>query len=255
MYLIYVGWVKNCLTSILAFNIAQFFLSLNYQLLSSILNKVGFDLRVSHFFGNYLVGRKTRYFWNNFSSPYFNINVSIKQDSALSPILSALYLSLIFHVFEKRLKILKIPVSVLSFVDNSLFIAQSKSLHILNSNIFCSYYIMSLLLDLFSLVIEYRKTEVFHFSRLHSIFNPPPLDLFLLEGPVLWPKENWKYLGFIFNRKLSFHQYVNFYINKAIFTIKSMKMLENSSRSLISSQKCLLDRLCVLPITLYGSLL
>jgi len=59
----------------------------------------------------------------NFSSSYFDVNVSVGQGSALSPILSALYLSLIFHVLEKRLKILKIPVLFLSFVNSSLFIA------------------------------------------------------------------------------------------------------------------------------------
>jgi len=112
---------------------------------------------------------------------------------------------------------------------------------------------MSLLLDQFSLVIEHEKTEVFHFSRSYSIFNPSPLDLSLLRGPVLQPKKNWKYLGFIFDRKLSFHQYVNFYVNKAISTIKSMKMLGNLSRGLIPCQKHLLYRLCILPIALYGS--
>jgi len=146
-YIICTRWVKNCATSTLSFNIAQFFLSLNYQLLPLILNKTGFDPRVSHFFGNYLVGRKTRYCWNNFSFPFLDINVGVKQDSTLFPILSALYLSSIFHIFKKRVKILEIPVSVLSFVDNSLLISQNKSLLISNSNLFCSYYIMSHLLE------------------------------------------------------------------------------------------------------------
>jgi len=53
--LIHAEWVKNCLTSILVF-----FPYLNHQLLPSILNKAGFDPRVSHFFGNYLMGRKTK---------------------------------------------------------------------------------------------------------------------------------------------------------------------------------------------------
>jgi len=201
------------------------------------------------------VGRKTKYFWNNFSSCYFDINISVGQGSVLSLILLALYLYLIFHVFEKRLKILKIPVSVLYFVDNSLFIVQSKYLHILNSNLFCSYCIMSPFFQQFSLFIEHGKNQVFHFSRSYSIFNSPPLDLSWLGGPVLWPKENWKYLGFIFNRKLSFHQNIKFYTNKAISTIKSMKILRNSSRGLIPFQKHLVYRLCVLPIILYRSLL
>jgi len=61
------------------------------------LDKAGFDPKISCFFGNYLVGKKTKYFWNDFSSPFFNINVGVGQGSALSPILSALYLIPVFH--------------------------------------------------------------------------------------------------------------------------------------------------------------
>jgi len=83
---------------------------------------------VSNFFRNYLVGSKTKYISNNFISPFFDINVGVEQGSALSPILSALYLSLVFYSLEKRLKILKISISVISFVDNGLFVSQSKSI-------------------------------------------------------------------------------------------------------------------------------
>ena len=61
------------------------------------------------------------------------------QGSALSFILSALYISLVFHILKKHLKNLKIPISILLFIDNSLFIAQSKSLTISNSFLFYSY--------------------------------------------------------------------------------------------------------------------
>jgi len=98
------GWIKNMLTSSLAFYIVQFFLSLNHRLLVLILGKAGFDLRVVKFFLNYLVDRKTKYFWNNFSSSQFYVNVGVGQGSALSPILSALYLSPFLHILEKCLK-------------------------------------------------------------------------------------------------------------------------------------------------------
>ena len=120
------GWVKNCSTNTLTFDIIQFFLSLNHQILPLILNKTGFDPKISHFFSNYLVGRKTKYLWNDFSSPFFDVNIDIGQGLVLSPILSVLYLSLVFYIFEKRLKKLKITVSVISFVHNSLFISQNK---------------------------------------------------------------------------------------------------------------------------------
>jgi len=130
---------------------------------------------VSNFFKNYLVGRKTSYCWNNFISPSFDINVGIGQGFALSPILSALYLSPVFHFLEKYLKILKIPISMIYFVDNGLFISQ------------------------LGLIVKHGKTDVFHFSRLYGAFDPPLLDLSPIGGPSILPKETWKYLGFIFN--------------------------------------------------------
>ena len=48
-HFIYLGWVKYKITSILAFNITQFFLSLNYCLLPLILRKASFNSKVKHF--------------------------------------------------------------------------------------------------------------------------------------------------------------------------------------------------------------
>ena len=221
-------WTKNSSTSILAFNILQFFPSLNHQLLTWIIHKVGLDIWVVNFFSNYLVDRKTNYLWNNFSSLIFSINVGVGQGLALSPILSALYLSLF------------------------LYISQNKSFETSNFYFFCSYNVMTKLLDKFRLVVEHSKTKIFHFSRLHGSFNPPFLDLSPLGGLILTPKNSWKYLGFIFDRKLIFHQHINFYSNKVLSSVKCMKLLGNSSYSITPLQKWLLYRYCVLPITLYG---
>ena len=163
-----------------------------------------------------------------------------------------LYLSPLLFILENRLKILNIPISILSFVDNGLFIYQNKSFHISNSHLFCCYNILSNLFNSFGLVIEYSKTEIFHFSRSQGVFNPPPLDLSPLGGPILCLKDSWKYLGFIFDRKLSFHKHINFYANKAISTVKCMKLLGNSSQGINPLQKHLLYRCCALPIALYG---
>ena len=246
------GWIKHLSTSILAFDITQFFPSLNHYFMFLILDKAGFGPQVVNFFSNYLVNRKTFYFWNNFSSQSFNINVGVDQGSALSLILSALYLSSFFHIFEKCIKNLDLKISTLSFVDDGLLITQSKSFHLSNTCLFSSYNVVLILLSKFGLQVEYSKTEVFHFSRSYSSFSPPPLDLFSIGGPLLIPKDTWKYLGFIFDRKLCFHKHINYYANKAISTVKCMKILGNSTRGLNSQQKCLLYRSCTLPIVLYG---
>ena len=159
----------------------------------------------------------------------FEVNVRVGQGSALSPILSALYLSLFLYILEKCLKNLKIPISILSFVDDGLIIVQNKSIDISNAHLFCSYNVLLKLLVDFGLVIKHGKTEIFHFNRSHGIFKPPPLDLTLLGSPFLCPKDTWKYLGFFFDRKLMFHQYIDHYLNKAISMVKCMKLLGNSS--------------------------
>jgi len=150
-----------------------------------ILEKAGLDPKATAFFANYLIQRSTKYLWNNLSSPLLEVNVGVGQGSVLLPILSTLYLSPFLYILENRFKNLNIPISILSFVDNGLFIVQNKSFIISNSHLFCSYNILSKLLDSFGLAIEHSKTEIFHFSRSQGVFNPLPLDLSLLGGPIL----------------------------------------------------------------------
>ena len=100
--------------------------------------------------------------------------------------------------------------------------------------------------------MEHNKTKVFHFSRSHGAFIPPLLDLSSLGGPYLLLKTTQKYLGFIFDHKLLFQAHIDFYMNKAISIVKCIKMLGNSTRSLIPLQKQHIYRCCVLPIELYS---
>ena len=233
-HIIQSGWVKNLIMSTLAFDIAQFFPSLNHQLLPLILNKVDLVRKVSNFFRNYLVGRKTKYIWNDFISPSFDINIGVGQGSALLSILSVLYLSPVFYSLEKHLKILKIPISMISFVDDGLFVSQNKSILHSNANLFYSYNVILSILLKYGFIIEHGKTNVFHFTRSHGTFNPPPLNLTPISGPSHLPKEIGKYLDFIFNHKLTFKNHINFYSNKVISTIKYMKLLGNSTRDINS---------------------
>ena len=70
---------------------------------------------------------KTRYLWNNYVSSLFSIDIGVGQDSAFSLIISTLYISLIFHIFENKTKNLNIPILFLSFIDKGLFILKEKS--------------------------------------------------------------------------------------------------------------------------------
>ena len=246
------GWVKNMSTSTLAFDIAQFFPSLNHYLFLLILKKAGFDSCIVKFFSNYLINRRMHYVWNNFFSHFIDINVEVGQGLALSSILSALYLAPFLHILEKHLKNLNLQVSLLSFIDDGLLITQSKSFETSNSHLYCSYNVVFYLLTKFGLLVKHLKTEVFYFSRSQGCYNPPPLDLSPISGPILSPKDFWWYLEFIFDRKLLFHNHIDFYANKAILTVKCMKILSNSTRGLNPYLKCLLYKSCALLIAFYS---
>jgi len=71
--------------------------------------------------------------------------MEVGQGSALSPILSAIYLAPIIKTFKKRIKNLKIKILtyILSFVDDGLLIFQEKSYSLSSSFLFCSYNTMS----------------------------------------------------------------------------------------------------------------
>ena len=124
-HLICAGWLRQCHTSVIAFDIAQFFLSHNHEFLSTCLKKARLNTNVVGFFNSYYSNWSTIYTWNNFSSPAFNTNVGVDQGLAFSPILFAIYLTPIIKTFKKRIKNLKenIPTDIFSFMDDSLLIS------------------------------------------------------------------------------------------------------------------------------------
>ena len=55
------GWAQDKVTSTLAFDVAQFFPSLNHQVLTKIIQKAGFNNLLVSFFKSHLTGQQTRY--------------------------------------------------------------------------------------------------------------------------------------------------------------------------------------------------
>jgi len=135
-------------------------------------------------------------------------------------------------------------------VDNGLLISQEKSYELSSAFLFSSYNIISKILSDAGLVMEHNKSEVFHFTQA---CNSPNLSINLtsVSGPILYPKSIWRYLGFFFDCKLNFHHHVHHYVTKCLSTLNAMKMLGNSSRGLLPTQKHLLYRTCIVPIALH----
>jgi hypothetical protein len=246
-HLVKAGWAQGLKTSVVAFDITQLFPSLNHEMLMAVLAWQGFLEHVQKFFASYLVGRGTRYLWNLFSSDRRSTDVGMGQGSALSLVLSALYLAPVIKLFKYQAAHLN--CNVLSYVDDGTLAKDwGSNLNHLRE----AYEIVFNLFNHFGLVLEHDKSKLFHFTCKRGDTNPP-LALgwwpFTKETP-LKPKEHWQYLGFFFDQHLLFHEHVYFYATKAISTVCTM--LGNLFCGLSPQQKCILYRSCVVPIATYG---
>jgi hypothetical protein len=247
-----VGWAKGLKTSVLAFDLAQFFPSINHEMLIALMAKMGFSDLELEMFQSYLIGRSTRYAWNHNISPLMPNSVGVGQGSAMSPPLSGVMSAALLYLtyaFQKEHH-----CESLSFVDDGTVIAQNPTWDQNLSDLRKAYSTIVRITDALRLAVEHDKTELFHFSWKKSEVNPT-LDLGVAPytgATPLKPKTVWRYLGVFFNRQLNFKEHVKFYSTKAFTAAKSLTMLGNSARGLPPAQKRLLYRSCVLPIATYA---
>ena len=118
---------------------------------------------------------------------------------------------------------------------------------------YSSYNIIFSLFNQFGLVVEYNKLKVFYFLRITKKIESFPLNLKSIGSTIFKSKDIWHYLDFFFDKILSFQYHIHYYTNKALSTIKSIKMLGNSIRRLFLIYKHLLYRTCILSIILFRS--
>ncbi|RXW11931.1 hypothetical protein EST38_g13925 [Candolleomyces aberdarensis] len=153
-----------------------------------------------------------------------------------------------------RIRSVGLACTLILYVDNGDIIVQSPEIA---TNCVMLRHVYGIVFDLFTrsgLVLEHDKTELFHFMRARTGFDQS-LDLgyvpYMGNNP-LKPKMFWRYLGFYFDRKLTFKEHICYYTTKALTTVMAMRMLGNSTRGLSLRNKRILYRACVVPIATYG---
>ena len=162
-HLVQASWAKRLKTSTVAFDIVQFFPSLNYSMLTLILRHFGFSDCIIDFFSNYSIGKLTQYSWNLFISSACDANVGVGSDFVHSLILSVLYITPLIHIFELGAQALNLNTSILPFVDDGLLISQGKTYHTTLPELYSSYRVVTNLMVTFGLVTRC------HLSRLQLV--------------------------------------------------------------------------------------
>ncbi|KAF8669057.1 hypothetical protein AX14_006068 [Amanita brunnescens Koide BX004] len=227
-------------TSVCAIDVAQFFPSLNHTAVTRVLAKLGFAETLTRLMASYFVDRQTVYRWDSASSDLFNFSFGTPQGDCLSPIISALFLSVaIKHVFPSSLT--PKPTRCLFFVDDGALYTASPSLAT-NVRVLSSH-LLALLTALanIGLAIEPSKTELIHFfafqlsasSRTLARVHQPPLTFrWNNEDFLIKPSEVWRYLGFFFTPTLDWTYHVHYYTNKGFSSV------QNNERSDIRPASC-----------------
>ena len=114
-------------TSVCAIDVAQFFPSLNHMAVTQVLGKLGFSETLTNLMASDFIGRQTVYRWDSASLVPYPFSFGTPQGDCLSPIISALFLSVaIKHVFPPSL--IPKPTRCLFFVDDSALYTASPSL-------------------------------------------------------------------------------------------------------------------------------
>ena len=246
-------------TSICAIDVAQFFPSLSHAVMCRILQKLGFSPIIVTLIESYFQDRVTTYKWDSAQSKQYDFSLGTPQGDCLSPILSALYISVaIKKVFPETMP----PSSTrcLFYVDDGTIITASPSLQT-NVDILRLYLLLLLqALSDIGLQVEASKTELIHFfayeltaARRLAITHQPHLTFTWRMIPFdISPSPLWRYLGFFFTPSLDFSYHVQYYTNKAFSTIRACSMLGNSVRGIGPRQRSHAYQACVLSVLTYG---
>ncbi|KAF8702623.1 hypothetical protein AX14_014398 [Amanita brunnescens Koide BX004] len=246
-------------TSACAIDVAQFFPSLSHAVMGRILERLGFSPVIVTLIKSYFRDRVTVYKWDSATSKKYNFSLGTPQGDCLSPILSALYISVaIRRIFPELMP--PATTRCLFYVDDGVIITALPSLQV---NIAVLRLHLLLLLQALSdigLQVEASKTELIHFfafklsaSRRLAITHQPHLDFtWRMVQYDIRPTDRWRYLGFFFTPTLDFSYHVQFYTNKAFSTIRACSMLGNSVRGIGPRQRSHAYQACVLSVLTYG---
>ena len=219
---------RGLFTSVLALDIAQFFPSLDHGAMACILTKLGFNRKIAGFAASFFAGRTTRFKWGSAESGDILCSQGTPQGDCLSPILSALYLAPILHLFcpwdiEK-------PLNILVFVDDGTLITSSDSIEANVSRLSSEYKNLTTLLGKLGLHAEHSKLELMHFmafdvnlpQRKFKKASLLPLVIHQRGSELrIDAKEVWRYLGFFFDPYLSFNHHIQQYTNKAFSALRA----------------------------------
>ena len=177
-------------------------------------------------------------FDNQIENDFASVNIGIPQGSPISPILFLIYIRELFTTCPN--------INQLSYIDDIAL--QISSTSIKKNVAILQRELQNLFIKGKDLQIEFdlKKTELIHFDSSDASLQLPTGDQIASSKSVKW-------LGVIFDTKLSFREHVAFRASKALAAFNRLARLTNTSRGLSTSATRNLYLACVSSVSDHGS--
>lgn len=215
--------------ALILFDISGFFDNIHPGRAAEILCLKGFPTSVCTWVRSFLTDREVTIKVGDYSSQPFSINYGTPQGSPLSPILSALYTSIILtHTETWRHKELTL------YVDDGAIYATSATIRSATKAAKEGLQqVISWLTDV-GLAIDPVKMEFMIFKPRHSTARLHGTDVthITINGHSIKPVTTLRYLGVHIHHRLNWEHHVNTRANRARSTIRGISILGNSIRGL-----------------------
>ncbi len=242
----------------IGFDVAQFFPSINHELLIAICERRGLPPTFIRWLRAYFLPRSSTFRFGNDSSPPFECpHVGVGQGSALSPTfagITASPLMFILHNFFRAHHDFRFSYFHM-YVDDGNIMVSSPSIDNNLRLIPILYEIITTTLHRSGLLLEHEKTEAMHFIHTANSSQRPhvhaPITLPGLPHPIR-PPDQLRHLGFWLDPHLSWKYHVSWYAHRASTTTIATRMLGSSTRGLLPQQRRRIYIACVLPVLTYG---
>ena len=246
---------KGLVSSFLAIDIKGFFNHMNHKHFISVLWVKGFPPEICCWVSSFLLDRMVRIRLNDYTSPLSELKIRVPQGSPASPILSCLYSSEVIETFNRSFisSGLSIPISLRSYIDDVGFLAISDSLEENVITLKATLNKAQLLFTSIGMKINPDKLDLMHFSNRRGHNSSPSLSAIINGQQVtISPPKFIRWLGFYFDRKLTFNDHTKIMCTKASNVVSSLSCLGNTMTGMTPNHLCLLFKTCVVPVMTYG---
>ncbi|KAI1002599.1 hypothetical protein K3495_g5599 [Podosphaera aphanis] len=207
-------------TSTLFLDVKGAFDHVSKNQLLHIMSRLGLPVSLLSWVSTFLSNRQLRLSFDRQTEAFTNIKTGILQGSPISPILFLIYIR---DMFRSK------AIMFLSYIDDiSLTVSSTsfkKNIQILEREV----KILEVLGIQNAVQFDISKTELIHFANTKEAKQNP---IYLTGGNQVKPSQVVRWLGVLFDSKLSFKQHVTMRVAQAKSAFHRMERLTNTERGL-----------------------